>query len=448
MYASFKQIKIAVGKLFCLSAPALGLVATLASGFMAAVVNAEQAVPVEIRKLEQGYQVFRDGVPYDIKGAGLSDANDTEFLLQQLKAAGANSIRTWHVGNGKILDQAHKLGLTVSLCLDVKRERHGFDYNNQKAVAQQLKKFRKQVLKHKDHPALLAWIIGNELNHDYKNPKVYDAVNNISKMIHELDPHHPTTTTTAGINNELAQVIQARAPDLDFLSVQVYGGLLGLGDALNNIQLNKPLMVTEWGTVGHWEVDKTLWNAPIELTSEEKAGHYLLGFTDVIKPLQGQVIGNYMFLWGQKQERTPTWYGVFTANMQSTPAVDVMHYIWRGKWPDNRAPNLTSMTLGGKQAYDNVLLKRGKKFVAQVQVADETDTAELNYRWQLLAESDSDASGGDYEELPRDFSRFVKSTGVGTAEVKAPIAGRYRLFVTVSDEQGKAAHANIPFIVQ
>ena len=49
-------------------------------------------------------------------------------------------------------------------------------------------KLREEVLKYKDHPALLAWGIGNELNLQYKNPKVWNAVNDIAKMIHEVDP--------------------------------------------------------------------------------------------------------------------------------------------------------------------------------------------------------------------------------------------------------------------
>ena len=104
-------------------------------------------------------ELHRGGQPYRPNGAGAVAGS-----LASLKAHGANSIRTWHVGDGQILDDAHALGLTVSLCLDVGRERLGFDYNDQGAVAAQLQRFRQQVDRFKNHPALLTWIIGNELN--------------------------------------------------------------------------------------------------------------------------------------------------------------------------------------------------------------------------------------------------------------------------------------------
>ena len=76
----------------------------------------------------------------------------------------------------------------VCMGLDVARERHGFDYSDKQAVAQQLAAIEQDILALKDHPALLMWGIGNELNLRHSNPKVWNAVDDISKMIHRLDP--------------------------------------------------------------------------------------------------------------------------------------------------------------------------------------------------------------------------------------------------------------------
>ena len=98
-----------------------------------------------------------------------------------------------------MLDRALKNGLYVTMGLEMARERHGFNYDDPAAVAAQLAEVKAEVLKYKDHPALLLWGIGNELNLNAKNPKVWDAVNEISKMIHQVDTNHPTMTMLAGI---------------------------------------------------------------------------------------------------------------------------------------------------------------------------------------------------------------------------------------------------------
>ena len=40
------------------------------------------------------------------------------------------------------------------------------DYDDPEAVAAQLATMREEVLKYRDHPAVLAWLIGNELKEE------------------------------------------------------------------------------------------------------------------------------------------------------------------------------------------------------------------------------------------------------------------------------------------
>ncbi len=328
------------------------------------------------------------------------------------------------------------------------RERHGFDYNDQGAVDRQYEELKQEVLKYKDHPALLAWAIGNELNLGYTDPQVYDAVNDISKMIHELDPYHLTTTTLAGINKQVVEDIKARASDLDFLSIQLYGDLVNLPKYIRETKWTKPYMVTEWGAVGHWEVAKTDWDAPIENTSTEKAQNYLKGYQTAIEPFGDQCIGSYVFLWGQKQERTPTWYGMFLESGEVTEAVDVLHFIWNGQWPANRSPRLDSLRLNGQSAHDNIRLKPGTKHRAQVSLFDHEQDS-LTYRWEIKAETTDLKEGGDYEETPQSIAGLFDQPFARTMSFKVPDqSGPYRLFVYVYDGQGNAAHANIPFFVE
>ena len=404
---------------------------------------ADGPTKVEIVGVPGAYQLLRGGQPYRPSGAGAVAGS-----LESLKAHGANSIRTWHVGDGQILDDAQALGLSASLCLDVGRERLGFDYNDEGAVAAQLHRFRQQVDRFKNHPALLTWIIGNELNLEARNPKVWDAVNEIAEMIHEVDPNHPVTTALAGLGAQDVELLRSRAPALDFYSTQVYGGIMGLDRAMDALGLTEPLMVTEWGTVGHWEVPSTDWQAPIELTSAAKAARYVAGYEQVIKANPGRIIGAYAFLWGQKQERTPTWYGTLMETGERTEAADALQYIWQGVWPRNRAPSVSLIRLAGETANQSVVGVAGMRLQADVVALDAENDA-LTYRWTVRPESQAKEIGGDPEVVPSPVPNLISlPSGAKVAVLMPPQPGAYRLFVEVLDDAGGVGHANLPFYVQ
>ncbi len=402
---------------------------------------------VEIRKTGDRYQLFVDQQPFYIKGAGLEFGNQ-----EKLAAHGGNSFRTWRTENGQdsgkaVLDRALKNGLFVTMGLEIARERHGFDYSNPDNVAKQLAEVKAEVLKYKDHPALIIWGIGNELNLDSKNPKVWDAVNEISKMIHQIDTNHLTMTMLAGIGADLVQRIKTQASDLDLIGVQMYADIINLPKYLRETGYTGPYIVTEWGATGHWEVGKTSWGAPLENDSTTKADFYLKRHEAVIRSDQKQCLGSYVFLWGQKQERTPTWYGVFLESGEETAAVDTMHNIWNGAWPENRSPRLEGAWLDGKTATQNVRLKAGQTYPIKVASSD-PDKDRLKYRWEVMEESTDLKTGGDFENKPKTLQGLLKTPGKSESELKAPSkSGAYRLFIYVFDGKGHAAHANIPFHV-
>ena len=394
------------------------------------------------------FQLMVNNEPFYIKGAGL------EFgKISSVAAHNGNSFRTWRTENGQqsgkeVLDEALKNGLMVNMGIEVARERHGFDYNDDDAVKEQLENIKQEVLELKDHPALLIWGIGNELNLRYTNPKVWDAVNDISKMIHEIDPNHLTTTSLAGISKNEITLIKKRCKDLDILSIQVYGDqLLKTPQLIREYGWSGPYMVTEWGATGHWQVPKTEWNAPIEENNTLKAANYLRRYKGGIEADSLQCIGSYVFLWGQKQERTPTWYGTFLENGNETESVDVMHYIWNDSWPENRTPQIESYTLDGKTAYESVILNAGKDYSATVKIKD-FDKDAINYNWEILHESTDLKDGGDYEKRPDAIKIEIISNNNGKLQFKAPLKkGTYRLFGYFDDGHSHAATANIPFKV-
>ena len=410
---------------------------------------ASEAIAVEVVMRDGRYTLLRGGEPYEIRGAGIEFADIGTFA-----AHGGNSLRTWRTDSPfytgrEVLDEAARHGVTVVMCIDIGRERLGFDYDDEEAVAAQFEYARGEVMKYKDHPALLAWMVGNEPNLFFENPRVFNAIGDIATMIHEVDGRHPVTTALAGFSPQLARLIRRRAAALDFVSIQMYGDLVHLPAILRQSNWNGPVFVTEWGAIGHWEVPATSWGAPIEHNSREKATNYLRGYQTAIESNPRQVMGSYVFLWGQKQERTPTWYGLFLEDGAVTEAVDVMHYIWNdGTWPENRSPGVGEMTLDAKTAHDSVVLDAGVQYEATLPARDPDGDA-LSFRWEVMRESEATEAGGDLEEVPETIEGLIDDPGRDTIRITAPSEpGAYRLFAYVYDGKGSAGHANIPFLVE
>ena len=408
-----------------------------------AITSKATPVKVEIRQEGTRFTLLRGGKPFFVKGAGGSQYPD------RIAAYGGNSLRTWGSRDGqRTLDTAQRHTLTVLMGLDVARERHGFNYDDTVAVRKQLNRIKAEVLAYRNHPALLAWGIGNELNLQYKNPKVWNAVNDIAKMIHEVDPNHPTCTVLAGINKDVIDNLKQRCPAIDFLGVNTYGGLATLPKAVAEAGWNGAYMVTEWGPTGHWEGPSTNWKSPIEETSSEKAAVYKSRYEASIEKDTDKCLGSYVFLWGQKQERTPTWYGLFTEKGEETEVMDAIRYLWSGSWPTNKAPHLYSLQLDGKKARQSVQLKASGRYPVSAVVADPDHDA-LTYRWELLPEPTQVSEGGDFEARPKPIENaFSQQNNAGQVTVSAPAKpGAYRVFVYVTDGHNHVATANVPFYV-
>ena len=206
-----------------------------------------QAIKVEVKQVDGNWQLFRGGEPYYIKGAGGLG------YMEEVVERGGNSIRTWSVDDAQeTLDKAHELGLTVMMGLWVQHERHGYDYDNEAANKAQLEYFTRMVKKYKDHPALLMWSIGNEVDLFYSNTKVWNVVQEIAAMIHEVDPNHPTNTVTAGLDEKEVALIMENAPDIDIYAINTYGEVGIIRDKIRASGWTGPYIIAEWGPNGHW----------------------------------------------------------------------------------------------------------------------------------------------------------------------------------------------------
>ena len=242
---------------------------------------------VEVVKVENGYTLTRDGKPFVVKGAGL-DGVDLATVVNR----GGNSIRTWGIENAvETLDEAQRVGLLVLLGLPVAAERFGMDYDDPNAIALQRETISKLPCNgSKIIQRYWAGFLGTNSTWAQQTIEVYNEVNELSLIVHELDPNHPTTTTISAIDKETVERVRERAPDLDFISLQAYGALALMPKAIKYLR-EGPFMITEWGPLGHWEVGRTRWDAPIEQNSTEKGRHFLSSYRNFDRAVPRSRVG-------------------------------------------------------------------------------------------------------------------------------------------------------------
>ena len=397
-------------------------------------------IPVELRETKNGWQLYRAGEPYFVRGAG------GDGSLDRLAAAGANSVRTWGPeGAGDVLDAAHALGMTVTVGIWLGHERHGFDYDDPEQVAAQLDAARDVVLRFRDHPALLMWGIGNEMEgfDTGDNPAIWEAVNDVAAMAKKLDPHHPTMTVTAEIGGGRIEWLHRRCPAIDIHGINAYGGAASLPTRYADAGGTKPYVITEYGPIGPWEMPTTEWGAPYEQTSTEKAAFYRQTYQQAVLDNRRLALGSYAFLWSHKMETTPTWFGMLLPNGAKLGVVDAMTSLWGGSVPADLSPVIEPLV-----AESPVQLDPGDTFVASA-VASDPEGDLIDYQWTLRSESGELTTGGDFRPTPTSLDSYLVSAEDGRAKFRMPQApGAYRVYVYAYDSAGNAATANIPVRVK
>lgn len=414
------------------------VIACLATLALSSVASAGP-VKVELHGGADGWELLRDGKPYRIKGAG---GNASKQLLAR---CGGNSLRTWGVdaGTQALLDEAAQLGLTVALGIWLGHERHGFDYGDERRVKQQLETARRAVERYKDHPALLMWGIGNEMEgRDGDNPAAYRAVQEIAMMVRRLDPDHPTMTAIAEIGGPKVANVHQYCPDIDILGINTYAGAASIPERYREAGGTKPYVATEFGPPGPWEVGRNELDTIDEPSSSEKAEWYRRAYLAFEADRQ-LCLGSYAFMWGSKQEATPTWFGMFLPDGARTRVVDTMAELWSGRAPADLSPSIERLSIDRN---DN--LKPGDTVKATLAASD-PEGDPLTVEWRLCLHAGGHVTGGDLQNAPLSFREAVVRSDAESAEIKIPgSGGLYRLFAFVHDGKGGGAVANVPLRVE
>lgn len=419
-------------------AASLGLAGCLITGLAGAAEP--PAGGTTIVEDPRGYQLFRDGEPYYIRGAGAVDR------LDALAAAGGNSVRTWgSEQTAAVIDAAGALGLTVTAGLWIEHERHGFDYADDAAVAAQIRDHCAAVDRFKDHPALLMWAVGNEVSIEASQDRVWEVIEAVARYIKEVDPRHPVLTVLPHVSAAEVAAIRSHCPSIDLLGFNCYKGIDVIGADARRFGWDGPFIISEWGPDGNWEVAKTEWGAEIEPTSTDKATLRRQRYARILE--DPHCLGSYAFYWGQKQETTPTWFNLFLESGSPVEGVEAMEYLWTGRSVEPPAPRITPLKLNGVVAEASLVVPPQGSVEAEFTLWHAAADA-VSVRWELLPESADKRVGGDREARPDTSELKVDREHPDRIVFAAPSTpGAYRLFVYVENAAGRAATANFPFLV-
>jgi hypothetical protein len=258
------------------------LLKIVAISFLASVCNFNVAAALAADVAVVGRHIFLDGKPFTMKGVGYSpvpigidpetsppygDYFTSEYGaihsrdIPILRRMGANTIRLWGWNNTAdhtdFLDKTYNGGddpIYVVVTFWMGPSVYP-DISSAEARAEIKSAFRNMVAAHKNHPAVLMWSIGNELNApwNYGN-HLSDLISLINEMASEAHMEegaacHPVTSPLADI--DLIGTIAAYDSSLnqmDLWSVQVYRGQ-SFGSLFSDYQnvSTKPLAILEYG---------------------------------------------------------------------------------------------------------------------------------------------------------------------------------------------------------
>lgn len=385
------------------------------------------------------WRLLVNGKPYFILGVGVNQATgqNGEDYLRMAKELGANTVRTWGGAPKAYLDKAWEYGLRVNLgvWLNPIRETGGHEsYLNEDYRERLRAEILDYVREMKDHPALLMWNIGNEalaFTYDAAERKALaEFLESLVQDVHRLDPLHPTTYACSQ-GKELPELLKS-VPSLDVIGTNIYGSLSPVLGWLRNNGHDKPVVVTEFGPLGAWDMPKDRNGQAYDPMDHLKSNDYASIWRQ-IEAARDKCLGGFAFVLGDLRNQTSlSWYNLNFGDLRR----DTYWTIYKGyrkKNPPNRAPKFSEMSVSKSGG-----LRPGEMIEVHA-VASDPEEDPITYRFFVAHIVDDPVM----VEPPKYVDVKIETLGPGQARIEVPAErGDYRVYVLATDTKKNAAIIN------
>jgi hypothetical protein len=401
---------------------------------------------VYIKKTQNGYGIIRNGKPFYINGAaGYSHFNE-------LTEAGGNTIRIYDTVNlASILDEAYLNNLAVIVDIPIPPFSKMYDFYADKENIIVLKQSVKELVKkNKNHPSVLMWNLGNELNHPFQLRKnmLMKTFNELIEIIKEEDPNHPVSTAIDFVSRKMMANLWFRSRKLDVIGFNIFGNVEVIHPYIKFISFifgKRPYYVSEYGSDGPWEAKYTAWGAPIESTSVKKAEQIETRYHIITSNDYSTILGSLIFIWGNKFETTHTWFSMFSEDYK-VEIIRVLESLWKNSSAKPDLIGLEYMLVDSKGAADNIMFSPNELKNAELIFSD-TKIDSLKIVWEIYPEFLNIAEGEIKSISDKSIGSFVSFEDKKASFITPEKEGPYRIFAYVYDKDGYFATTNTPFYI-
>jgi cellulose synthase (UDP-forming) len=319
------------------------------------------------------YSLNIKGKPYYIQGVAYNTAHDwrdgnmpltrrqVEKDFKKIREMGANTIRRYGTGiyDQNVLNIAseYQLNVIYGFWFDPKVD----FYQDHEKVDEYLNEVEEKVKKYKDHPAVLAWAIGNEswglLKHRFAKPYLVSVrrayvqmIERMARRIHELDPGRPVFSC---IEHEEYQIpgelvaFRDEAPSVDAIGINSYykEQISKLNHLAWQFDSLRPYFVSEFGPEGYWDpkYNRVANGSIVEQSDEEKAQWYAWQWKNYVSAYKGNNLGGIAYCWHDRMEGSYSWFGLTDYRGRTKPAYSALKALWTGSQMES-LPSLRIIT--------------------------------------------------------------------------------------------------------